>query len=284
MTTPHGFIETLAELSQSGQPFVAVTMVEAVGSTPQDAGAKMLVGRDGRMFGTVGGGRVELKAIAWATEVLAGTRDHRPTLVEWNLQRDVGMTCGGVVKLFFESTNVNDWHVVIFGAGHVAQALIRCLLSLHCRITCIDPRPDWLNLLPASAKLQAVLAEEMALEVPRIRATDYVLCMTMGHRTDRPVLEAILRSEFTLPYLGVIGSQAKRKVLVRELEANGIPHQRAEEFRCPIGLPLGSNEPGEIAISVAAELIQCRDAAARPGSATPETECRSAAHAADSPS
>ena len=47
MPTPHGFVERLAELSQSGVPFVCVTMVEAVGSTPQDAGSKMLVTADG---------------------------------------------------------------------------------------------------------------------------------------------------------------------------------------------------------------------------------------------
>ena len=56
MPTPHGFVERLAELSQSGVPFVCVTMVEAVGSTPQDAGSKMLVTADGLVTGTVGGG------------------------------------------------------------------------------------------------------------------------------------------------------------------------------------------------------------------------------------
>ncbi|HEY2881975.1 MAG TPA: XdhC family protein, partial [Pirellulales bacterium] len=67
---------------------------------------------------------------------------------------------------------------------------------------------------------------------------------------------------FQLPYLGVIGSQAKRKVLVRELSEAGLSDELANAFRCPIGLPLGTNQPGEIAVSVAAELIQCRDALA----------------------
>ena len=47
------------------------------------------------------------------------------SVVDWNLQRDIGMTCGGLVKLFFEVYNRNDWHVVVFGAGHVAQALVK---------------------------------------------------------------------------------------------------------------------------------------------------------------
>ena len=59
MPAPHGFVERLAALSRSGTPFVSVTMVDAVGSTPQDTGSKMLVTGDGLCWGTVGGGKVE---------------------------------------------------------------------------------------------------------------------------------------------------------------------------------------------------------------------------------
>src|SRR3954467_9873850 len=97
MPTPHGFVERLAELSQAGVPFVCVTMVQAIGSTPQDAGSKMLVLDDGMVTGTVGGGRVEHKAIEHAREMLSKSAGQAPAteLVEWNLKRDVGMTCGG---------------------------------------------------------------------------------------------------------------------------------------------------------------------------------------------
>ena len=57
----------------------------------------------------------------------------------------------------------------------------------------------------------------------------------------------------------MIGSKAKRSVLVRELIAEGISQEQAEAFHCPIGLPMGTNQPGEIAVSVVAELIQERD-------------------------
>src|SRR4051812_35297502 len=94
MPTPHGFVERLAELSQGGVPFVCVTMVQAVGSTPQDAGSKMLVTASGLHSGTVGGGRVELKSIEHARSMLAQPANKAPLteLVEWNLKRDVGMT------------------------------------------------------------------------------------------------------------------------------------------------------------------------------------------------
>jgi xanthine dehydrogenase accessory factor len=103
------------------------------------------------------------------------------------------------------------------------------------------------------------LAEPQAY-VEQLRADDYVLCMTMGHKTDRPILQAIFERRLSPRYLGAIGSRSKQKVLLRELTEAGIPPEVAQQFRCPMGLPLGTNHPGEIAVSVAAELIQARDA------------------------
>jgi xanthine dehydrogenase accessory factor len=260
MPTPHGFIEKLAELSKGGAPFVSVTMVDAVGSTPQDAGTKMLVDATGLVFGTVGGGRVENQAIEFAERMLVERDSPVTQLVEWNLQRDVGMTCGGVVKLYFEAYNHRAWRIVVFGAGHVAQALIRCLLEMECHVVCVDPRHDWLIRLPQSGKLTRVETDDMPAHVAKITDDDFVVCMTMGHRTDRPILEEIFRLGRQPAYLGVIGSMAKRKVLLRELAEAGIEPTVAEQFRCPIGLQIGQNQPGEIAISVAAELIEVRDA------------------------
>jgi xanthine dehydrogenase accessory factor len=266
-----GFIERLAELAAGGQPFVSVTLVDAVGSTPSDAGSKMLVTAHGLAHGTIGGGRVEAKAIAHAQSMLCEPEGSPPetseprgssprsAFIEWNLQRDVGMTCGGVVKLFFDTYNHSQWQIAIFGAGHVAAALLHCLLPLECRITAIDPRHDWLARLPDHPRLQKVLTADAPAEVARLPDNAFVLCLTMGHRTDRPILEEIFRQRRTFPYLGVIGSQAKRKVLERELKSAGVSTEQLEQLHCPIGLALGSNLPGEIAVSVAAQLIQQRD-------------------------
>ena len=260
MSYANQYIEQLAELDRSGKPFVSVTMVEAVGSTPQDVGSKMLVDTTGLVFGTVGGGRVERKAIEHALGMLEQLDPTSASiLVEWNLQRDVGMTCGGVVRLYFETFNARKWRIVIFGAGHVAQALSRCLLSVDCQITCVDQREDWLAKFPESPKLAVIQRDEPADEVTSLRDEDFVVCMTMGHRTDRPILERIFQLDRRFPFLGVIGSRAKRKVLVRELTEAGIADDRVENFACPIGLPLGNNQPAEIAISIAAQLLQHRD-------------------------
>lgn len=261
MPPQHGFVERLAELSDSGVPFVCVTMVEAVGSTPQDAGSKMLVTAEGLVTGTVGGGRVEHKALEHAQQMLAQPTGQAPLneLVEWNLKRDVGMTCGGSVKLFFESYNHSDWRVVVFGAGHVAGAVVECLGQLDCHVTCIDPRPEWLDRIPPRARLRKIQCDEPRSMVAELPADAFVVCMTMGHATDRPILEEIFRQDRTYPFLGVIGSKAKRAVLLKELQEAGIPAEQADAFHCPIGLNLGTNQPGEIAISVVAQLIQERD-------------------------
>jgi xanthine dehydrogenase accessory factor len=261
MPAPHGFVERLAELSASGTPFVCVTMVQAIGSTPQDAGSKMLVNCDGLMTGTVGGGKVEQQAIEHARQMLAqpAPRAAANELVEWNLKRDVGMTCGGTVKLFFETYNHADWRIVIFGAGHVAGAVIHCLSQMECHVTCIDPRPEWLDRIGDFSRLRKIVCDNPPAQVAGLADDSFVVCMTMGHATDRPVLEEIFRQQREFPFVGVIGSRAKRAVLVRELVEAGIAADRAEAFCCPIGLDLGSNQPGEIAVSVVAQLIQQRD-------------------------
>jgi xanthine dehydrogenase accessory factor len=283
MPTPHGFVERLAEMSRSGTPFVCVTMIEAVGSTPQDAGSKMLVTADGLVAGTVGGGRVEAKAIDVARKMLASadketrrqgdkekvrSADHAPCLPlslspcllqEWNLKRDVGMTCGGSVKLFFEAYNHGVWRIVVFGAGHVASAVVQCLGQLDCHVTCIDPRPEWLDRIPQAERLQKIRCDEPRTMVADLPGDSFIVCMTMGHATDRPILEEIFRQRREFPFLGVIGSKAKRAVLLKELVEAGIPAEAASAFHCPIGLAIGTNQPGEIAVSVVAQLIQERD-------------------------
>jgi xanthine dehydrogenase accessory factor len=261
MPTPHGFVERLAELSQSGVPFICVTMVDAQGSTPQEAGSKMLVTASELVTGTVGGGRVEHKAIEHARCMLAQPVNQTPLteLLEWNLKRDVGMTCGGSVKLFFETYNHSDWRIVVFGAGHVASALVECLGLLDCHVTCIDSRAEWLDRIPSRARLRKVQSADPRTLVAELPADAFIICMTMGHATDRPILEEIFRQNRRFPFVGVIGSKAKRAVLLKELAAAGIPPEFASEFHCPIGLDLGTNQPGEIAISVVAQLIQERD-------------------------
>ena len=253
------FFETLNELMAAEIPLVTVTVVDTVGSVPQDRGAKMIVTAEGLRFGTVGGGKVETKAIAEAQQMIRGEIADNTRFVQWNLAKDVGMTCGGVVKLYFEGHNAGRWHIWIFGAGHVANALITLLVHFDCHITCVDPRTEWLAKLPESPKLRTIQSSDMPSLVKTIPGDAFVVLMTMGHTTDKPILLEILRTR-RFPYLGVIGSDAKANIMKREIAEEGLPAEAQKAFHCPIGIDLGSNHPYEIALSVIAQLIQQRDA------------------------
>ncbi len=256
------FYEQVVALEREGTAFVLILLTDALGSTPQDTGAKMLVTAAGLHTGTIGGGKVEAKAIELAGELLA-RGESAPRFVNWALKADVGMTCGGSVKLYFEPHVGGGlgaaWPIWIFGAGHVVQALVPVLAPLDCQLTVVDPRRDWLDRLPRARNARFIQADEPANLVPAMPAHAFVLCLTKGHASDRPVLQRAL-AEKNFPFVGVIGSDAKAEVLRRELVAAGLPPERAAQFHCPVGLPFGNNDPREIALSIAAQLLTERDA------------------------
>jgi xanthine dehydrogenase accessory factor len=258
---PAPFYEQLAALEREGTAFVFVVLAETLGSTPQDAGAKMIVTSAGLLTGTVGGGKVEAKAIELAVAMLA-RGDTAPQFVNWTLKTDVGMTCGGSVKLYLEPHLAGGagakWPIWIFGAGHVVQALVPVLAPLDCQLTVVDPRRDWLDRLPRAHNVRFLEAAEPATLVPTMPDRAFLLCLTKGHAFDRPVLQRAL-AERNFPFVGVIGSDAKAEVLRRELIAGGLAPERARQFQCPVGLPFGSNHPHEIALSIAAQLLTERD-------------------------
>jgi len=251
-------IERLIILERERTPYVLVTLVEALGSTPQDTGAKMIVTTAGRHSGTVGGGKVEAAALSLAGEMLAQATTPEPQLVHWSLKADVGMTCGGSVKLFFDPHRPESWPIVIFGAGHIAQALVSVLLPLPCHLTCVDPRQEWLDRLPAARNLRVIRSDYPASLIESIPSEAFVLFMTQGHATDRPILQRALETR-NFPFIGVIGSEAKAAVLRKELLEAGLPVERAAGFYCPVGLDFGTNHPHEIALSIAAQLLTERD-------------------------
>lgn len=257
------FFLKASELETQGIPFVVVTLLANRGHAPQDPGAKAIFSQRGLECGTIGGGKVEAKALGVAQEILAKSElseSERVFSVTWNLQHDVGMTCGGEVTFLFEATRACKWQIVVFGAGHIAQALVPLLLTLDCRVTCIDSRSEWLDRLPpASARLRKLCSSDMPslIETASLPAQAFYTLMTQGHATDLPILKQLLH-RFEPAYVGVIGSKVKAIKIRNELKAEGIPPERIEALKCPMGLALGTNEPAEIAISIAAQLLEVR--------------------------
>lgn len=132
------WINALAELQQRGEPSVLVTIIEERGSTPRNAGSKMVVTAE-RIYETIGGGHLEFKAMAIAREMLAsGSRDTR--LERFSLGASLGQCCGGATVLLFEPMDQPQAQIALFGAGHVGRALAPLLASLPCKVRWIDSR------------------------------------------------------------------------------------------------------------------------------------------------
>ena len=143
--------------------------------------------------------------------------------------------------------------LVIVGGGHVSLALSRLAASLEFELTVLDDRPDvpTLTANEAAHHIQLVNYETLAISPGLHR---YVVVMTVGYRTDAVVLRRLLGQPYR--YLGVMGSAAKVAELRRVLTEEGFDVSR---LRGPIGVPINSRTPEEIAVSVAAELIAARN-------------------------
>jgi xanthine dehydrogenase accessory factor len=244
------------ELEAKGESFVIVTLLSVRGSAPQDVGAKMIVTNAGLFAGTVGGGKVEAAAIKEACGILENKNQQDPKSLTWNLQKDIGMTCGGEVTYLFEHFPQAAWPIIVFGAGHVSQALTRLLSELNCQVTCIDHRPEWVSKLEGVEAICHEAPESLVKNYPK---DAFYISMTQGHSNDVPILKAVFEHAPDTPYVGVIGSKIKGDRIKAELKENGVSDAFLEKLLVPIGLKLGSNHPYEIAISIAAQLLQVRD-------------------------
>lgn len=248
-------LQRMQTLNFEKTPFVLVTIVDARGSLPQEIGAKCLITKLGLIEGTIGGGKLE----AWAidkTKTLLGSNE-KNFFCKLNLQKDIGMSCGGEVSLFFETHNNKMWNIAVFGAGHVAQALCNILTTLDCQVFCIDTREEWLNKLPSSHKIVKMLVGKYEQGLTQIPADSFVLIITKGHAFDLEILKLCLHYNF--PFAGGIGSQSKAILIKNELKKLDFNKDQIDKFICPIGLQLGNNTPAEISISITAQLIAKRD-------------------------
>ena len=253
-----GWLKALTILSETGTECVLVTVLEVKGSTPREAGAKMVITRD-KIYDTVGGGHLELRAIELARAALHAGGPSEPTVHHFALGPSLGQCCGGEASLLLEIVRPHTFHVAIFGAGHVGKALVKVLADLPCRISWIDPRDDiFPETLPGNVAIN--LSDEPEAEIDALPAGSFVLVMTHSHPLDQRILEAALRRD-DFAYVGLIGSATKRARFLRRLRQRGLGDTEIARLTCPIGIEgAGGKHPAEIAIAVAAQLLQVRDA------------------------
>jgi len=243
------FLLACQKLREDNISFVIATLTDKKNSVPQEIGAKIIITLDGLKYGTVGGGALENKTIQIAQELL--NSNEQTVYKEFHLNKDLKMTCGGTATLLFEKVQTQKcWNIVVFGAGHVAQSVIRTLLTLDCKIQCIDIRQDWLDKLPNSSKLERIKVDKYTDVIDILERNAYILIMTPGHKFDFPILKEVLILD-KFAYIGVIGAKTKRKRFDNDLLKLDIK----KDFFCPMGEKFGSNNPNEIAISIIAQLL-----------------------------
>lgn len=258
--TMQQIFRSMHELSEEGEAFALCTLLSSMGHAPQEPGAKALITRQGLYAGTVGGGKLENKAIQVAQRLLEHpTHSNQPVIHDWDLQKDIGMSCGGRATLLFEIFGAKTWNITVFGAGHVSQALCRVLLPLNCRLTCVDTRADWVERLPEAPHFKKLMVDDMAKFAADIPPGTFCAVITMGHGTDLPVLKVLLGRD-DLPFVGSIGSKVKARAMRADLSRSGLNAEHVQRLHCPIGLDIGSRRPEEIAISIAAQLLLAREA------------------------
>src|SRR5438270_3735630 len=131
----------IAKLVEEGRPFVLATVVDSSGSTPQKPGSKMVVLERGETRGTVGGGAIEQQIIE-AALLLLEDPSATSKLVETHLTHELGMCCGGRMRVFLEKHGAAA-HLWIFGAGHVARELATLAQRVGFRVHVVDERAQW---------------------------------------------------------------------------------------------------------------------------------------------
>lgn len=154
----------------------------------------------------------------------------------------------------------SDFHVAVFGAGHVGAATVDILSRLECNIRWIDSRR---NIFPAQlpenvTKVESATPAQEVAAMPR--GTNY-LVMTHSHPLDFEICDQVLRRGDFI-YCGLIGSLSKRRRFEREMRKQAMDAKLLERLTCPIGVGgIASKKPPDIAVAVAAELLRVRDAA-----------------------
>jgi xanthine dehydrogenase accessory factor len=147
----------------------------------------------------------------------------------------------------------------IIGGGHCALALSELMSKLDFHITVFDDRPD-LNTLQKNSfanQVEIIESYEKIGELIPSDASAYVVVMTLGYKFDEIVIRKLFDKNFK--YFGVLGSKSKMKTLLKNLEKDGFDEKRLAKIHTPIGLPINSRTPEEIAISIAAEIVSVKN-------------------------
>jgi len=265
---------TLEERLRSNLASVLVTIVDMKGSTPGKTGFKMLVGSEGRIAGTVGGGGVEYYAVNKSIELLQrGDNNFSETLilkdsllgneknnieVKSNEKVEINALCGGEVTLFYEVYK-SIKTIYIFGSGHVGQAVAKLAKQLGYYIIIFDNRSNILDEVSEENYNQTRLVDLPNLHLKeknylQLDPNGYSVILTHNHANDLKVLEFIFKNYPDMKYIGMIGSRRKVREGLTFIKNNFKHKLNLDNLYAPIGAEIGGDSPNEIAVSIMTEI------------------------------
>ncbi|KAA3647127.1 MAG: XdhC family protein [Chloroflexi bacterium] len=248
--------QRIAEIENNGGSAALCTITQATGSTPRNAGSKMLVFPDGSIEGTIGGGEMESLAIQ---EARSAMQDGKTRLVEYSLtdpQRGDPGVCGGQMEVYVEPITPHPT-VIVVGAGHVGQAVVHLAKWLGFRVVISDDREEFVTgeMTPdADEHIAGILAD--LPEAHKITSQSYIIMTTRNVKVDVEGLPALL--DTPAAYIGVIGSKRRWETAQKMLVEKGISKDKLERVVSPMGLELNAETPEEIAVSIMAEVLMLR--------------------------
>ena len=262
--------QAIDECARSGRGYVIATIINTQGSAPRDGGSKMVIDAE-EIYDTVGGGQLEFLIIHRARELLAdNTQCQR--LEPFPLAAEAAQCCGGNVTVMFESFPGCAWQIVLFGAGHVSQALMAVLGGLPCQVTVVDNRPE-MEPTDAPANVAFRLESDPVRLVPDLPEGAWVVVFTHEHGLDFRLCSALLE-DYRWSFTGLIGSATKAQRFGARLRSEGFSAESVNRIECPVGLTeVKGKRPMEVAVSIAAQL-QSRYYSDAPRSETQSTSWR----------
>jgi xanthine dehydrogenase accessory factor len=269
---PSSDADLLAEAGRRAaarEPFALCTVVATRQSVPRDTGAKMLVAPDGSIRGTVGGGPLEASVVFEAVRLLrsddpSGLRHFaltasgdaaEPLAAAPPPGEDLGMKCGGQVSVFIDVVRPSA-RMLLYGAGHVGERVANLAGEAGLDVVVVDDRPEFArrDRFPRASEVRCADLAKDPLGGLSPDAQDFVVILTRCHALDETVLEAALQTPAR--YVGLIGSRRKVALILRSIAGRlGRDPRSDQRLHAPIGLKLGNKSPGEIAISILAELL-----------------------------
>lgn len=264
--------QTLQDRIKENKPSVLITITEVKGSTPGRIGFKMLVGEEGRVAGTVGGGGAEYYIVKKAKKLIEENAQNFSETILMTKEKDdegkikvkdkdvvpMDALCGGEMKVFYEVFRYEKI-MYIFGAGHVGQAVAKLAKQLNFYVVFVDNRTEMLEELNDSlcnkkiyydfSKLAAAEKTSIALD-----ENAFALLVTHFHAHDLDVLKYLYKFYPGMKYVGMIGSKKKVKESILKLKATLKENISLGNLYSPVGLDIGGETPNEIAIGILAEI------------------------------